>query len=40
MELFGTMVPMIWVQVGGAVLGFAVICLGAFAYGWLTRGRA
>jgi len=40
MELFGTQVPMIVVQVGGAVVGFLVVVAGAFVYGYATRDRA
>jgi hypothetical protein len=31
---------MIVVQVGGAVVGFLLICAGAFIYGFITRDRA
>ena len=36
--MFG--LPMIVVQIGGAVIGFLVICAAAAIYGFLTRDRA
>lgn len=36
--MFG--LPMIVVQVGGAVIGFLVVVAGAALYGFITRDRA
>ena len=39
MEIFGTQVPMLAVQVGGFILALLVICGGAAVYGFLTRDQ-
>jgi len=40
MELFGTQVPMIAIQIGGFIGALAAISVVAFVYGYITRDRA